>query len=62
MPTWVLMVMVLYGSAHEPRGITSVPGFKTQGECELAGAQVASPGIFKEPSLMSLTRGALRDR
>jgi hypothetical protein len=48
------MVMVLYGTAREPRGLTSVPGFRTEAECEAAREQAPKPPIFNEPSLISI--------
>jgi hypothetical protein len=58
------MVMLLYGPHQEPRGLTSIPGFKSEAECDVRAAGLINQPIFKEPSLLHLytwcTEGPLK--
>lgn len=48
MTTWVLMVLVFNGAGHDPRALTSVPGYATKTQCMIAAG--ATEEEFKEPS------------
>lgn len=52
MATWVLFVLVVYGPDYEPRAITSVPGFRSEVECTIAGGEAGKR--FKEPSIIQV--------
>ena len=54
MPTWTLVLMVLYSTGPstdvEPRAMTSIPGYTSEGECTAAGVAAMKLAMSKPAS------------